>query len=118
MSKEHYFYDFSAGVVRGLDYLGDLENIASDIEEDAAGENGDELMNNREARVKTAMRRLDEYVDDLFSNAGLDCLNKRAVEIITRMVAEAMITQRDQSWECFEPSGRAETLAESFAEQD
>jgi hypothetical protein len=87
--------------VRGLDYLGDLENIASDIEEDAAGENGNELMNNREARVKTAMRRLDEYVDDLFSNAGLDCLNKRAVEIITRMVAEAMITQRDQSWGMF-----------------
>ena len=75
-------------------------------------------MNTREVRVNNAMGHLYDYVDDFFHESGLDCLNNRAVRSITRMVAEAMITQRDQTWECFEPTGRAETLAESPAEQD
>jgi hypothetical protein len=29
-----------------------------------------------------------------------------------------MIAQRDQTWEWYKPTGRAETLAESPAEQD
>ena len=43
MNKEHYIYDFSADVVTDLDYVCDLESIASDIEEGAMGFNGDEL---------------------------------------------------------------------------
>ena len=99
-------------------YLSHIESIAYDIEEDAAGENGDELMNDRDARLKSAMRRLDDWVDELFYNAGLDCLNLLAVEFITRMVAELMIAQRDKTWEWYKPTGRAETLAESSAEQN
>jgi hypothetical protein len=34
------------------------------------------------------------------------------------MVAEAMIAQRDQTVDSFEPTSRAETLAESLAGQD
>ena len=74
-------------------------------------------MNTREARVKNAMGRLYDYVDDFFFESGLDCLNNRSVRFITSMVAEAMITQRDQTWECFEPTDRAETPVESLAEQ-
>ena len=80
--------DFNNGFVRDKGYLCDIESIAYDIEEDAAGENGDELMNDRDARLKSAMRRLDDWVDELFYNAGLDCLNHLAVEFIKRMVAK------------------------------
>ena len=118
MSNLDNIADFGAGFARDKGYLCDLERIAYDIEEDAAGENGDELMNNRNARAKSAMGRLNEWVDELFDNAGINCLNKRALDFITRMVAEAMIVQRDQTREFFEPTGRAETSAESLAEQD
>jgi hypothetical protein len=67
MSREHYIYDFSAGVVRDLDYLCDLESIASDIEEGAMGFNGDELWSKRNARIKSVMGRLNEWVDERFS---------------------------------------------------
>jgi len=117
MSSSGYIIDFNNGFLRDKGYLSNIERIAYDIEEDAAGENGDELMNDREARLKGAMRRLDDWVDELFHNAGLDCLNHLAVEFIRRMVAEAMIAQRDQTWEWYQPTGRAEPLAESPAEQ-
>ena len=88
MSSSGYIIDFNNGFVRDKGYLSNIERIAYDIEEDAAGENGDELMNDREARIKSAMRRLDDWVDELFYNAGLDCLNHLAVEFIKRMVAK------------------------------
>ena len=118
MSNSEYIADFCAGLARDKGYLCDLERIAYDIEEDAVGENGDKLMNNRNARVTNAMARLDDWVDELLFNAGLDCLNNFAVKFIRRMVAEAMIAQRDQTVDCFEPTSRAETLAESLAGQD
>ena len=95
MSSSEYIVDFNCGFVRDKGYVSQLESVAYGIEEDAAG---NEL--SREARVKRAMDRLDDVVNDLFFNAGLDCLNNRAVEFITRMTAEAMIAQRDQTWEC------------------
>jgi hypothetical protein len=117
MSKEHYIYDFSAGVVGDLDYLCDLDSIASDIEEGAVSFNGDELWSKRNARIKSVMGRLNKWVDERFYNAGINILNKQMCDFIARMIAEAMIAQRDQTWECFEPTGHAETLAESLAEQ-
>jgi hypothetical protein len=112
MSSSEYIADFNSGFVRDLGYRSELESVAYDIEEDAAR---DEL--SMEDRVRRAMDRLLGFVDGLFSNAGLDCLNNLAVQFITRMVAEAMIAQRDQTVECFEPTGRAETAAESLAKQ-
>ena len=82
------------------------------------GFNGDELWSNRDARIKGAMGRLNEWVDERFYNAGIYILNQQMCDFVTRMIAEAMIAQRDQTWECFELTGRAETLAESLAEQD
>jgi hypothetical protein len=106
MSSSEYIADFNSGFVRDLGYRCELESVAYDIEEDAAR---DEL--STEGRVRRATDRLFGFVDNLFSNAGLDCLNNLAVKFITRMVAEAMIAQRDQTVECFEPRGRAETVA-------
>jgi hypothetical protein len=117
MSKEHYIYDFSAGVVIDLDYVCDLESIASDIEEGAMGFNGDELWSNRDARIKSVMGGLNRWVDERFYNAGINILNERMCDFIARMIAEAMIAQRDKTWECFEPTDRAETPVESLAEQ-
>ena len=117
MSKEDYIYDFSAGNVRDLDYVCELESIASDIEEGAMGFNGDELWDKRNARIKNVMGGLNRWVDERFYNAGINILNKQMCDFIARMIAEAMIAQRDKTWECFEPTGRAETLAESLADQ-
>jgi len=115
MTSEEYIRDFNLGNVRDIGYRSEFKSVAYDIEEDAAS---DELKNNREARVNRAMDRLDSVVDELFRNAGLDCLNHFAVKFITRVVAEAMIVQRDQTVECYELTGRAETLVEALAEQD
>ena len=118
MSSSEYIADFNAGFVRDLGYRCELRSVAYSIEEDAVGENGDKLMNNRNARVKIAMGRLNEWVDERFFEAGISILNQHMLDFITRMVAEAMIVQRDQTREWFEPTDRAETLAESLAEQD
>jgi hypothetical protein len=75
-------------------------------------------MNDRKARVKSAMGRLRGWVDERLDNAGTNSLNQFALDHIMCMVAEGMIAQRDQTWECFESTGSAETLAESLAEQD
>jgi hypothetical protein len=60
MSSSDYIADSNAGFVRDLGYRSELRSVADSVEEDAAGENGAELMNNREARVKIAMGRLDD----------------------------------------------------------
>jgi len=78
MSKEHYIYDFSAGVVEDLDYLCDLGSIALDIEEGA----GDELWSKRNARIKSVMGRLNKWVDERFYNAGINILNKQMCDFI------------------------------------
>jgi hypothetical protein len=115
-SSEEYIRDFNLGYVRDIGYQSEFESVAHHIEEGAAS---DELKNNREARVHSAMNRLDSVVDELLGNAGLDCLNDRATTFITRMIAEAMIEQRDQSWEWFDDAmGHAETIMESPAKQD
>ena len=115
MSSEEYIRDFNLGYVRDIGYRSEFERVAYDIEEDAAS---DELKDKRETRVSRAMERLDDVVDELFRNAGLDCLNNVAFRFIRRMIAEAMIAQRDQSSEWSDSMGRAETIAESLAEQD
>jgi len=116
MTSEEYIRDFNLGYVRDIGYRSEFKSVAYHIEEDAAS---DELKNNREARVDRAMDRLDSVVDELFRNAGLDCLNDSATTFVTRMIAEAMIEQRDQSWEWFgDAMGQAETEAESLAQQD
>jgi hypothetical protein len=116
MSSEEYIRDFNLGYVTDIGYRSELERVAYDIEEDAAS---DELRDKRETRVSRAMDRLDDVVDELFRNSGLDCLNDSATTFVTRMIAEAMIEQRDQTWEWFgDAMGQAETEAESLAEQD
>jgi hypothetical protein len=116
MSSEEYIRDFNLGHVRDIGYRSEFERVAYDIEEDAAS---DELRDKRETRVSRAMDRLDDVVDELFRNAGLDCLNDSATTFVMRMIAEAMIEQRDQSWEWFgDAMGQAETEAESLAQQD